>query len=100
VYSRISGLDDRSNLREGINFVVPWFQRPIIYDIRTRPTMIQTQSGSKGNVSKQYSSITNQIVFVKDLQQVQISLRVLYRPNPNELAFVYRRLGTGQCESI
>lgn len=37
IYNRFGGLDDKANLREGLNFVIPWFQRPIIYDIRTRP---------------------------------------------------------------
>lgn len=41
IYSRIGGLDDKSNLKEGLNFVIPWFQRPIIFDIRTRPQVIK-----------------------------------------------------------
>lgn len=37
------------------------------------------------------------VVFVAavDLQMVQISLRVLFRPDGHNLPFVYRRLGTG-----
>lgn len=75
IYNRWGGLDSKISLNEGINFVIPWFQRAIIYDIRTRPQPIDTQSGSK------------------DLQMVQISLRVLFKPDPNELHFIYRRLG-------
>jgi regulator of protease activity HflC (stomatin/prohibitin superfamily) len=78
VYNRFGGLKDTSTLKEGLNFVIPWFQRPIIYDIRTRPQLINTQSGSK------------------DLQMVQISLRVLFKPNPRESPFIYRRLGRGK----
>ncbi len=48
VYNRIGGLDDKIVLHEGLNFVIPWLQRAIIYDIRTRPQPIDTQSGSKG----------------------------------------------------
>lgn len=48
VYNRIGGLDEKSHLREGLNFVIPWFQRAVIYDVRTRPQPIDTQSGSKG----------------------------------------------------
>lgn len=76
VYNRFGGLDEKTVLTEGLNFVVPWFQRAIVYDIRTRPQPIDTQSGSK------------------DLQMVQISLRVLFRPDARNLPFVYRRLGT------
>jgi len=48
VYNRFGGLDDKHHLKEGLNFVVPWFQRPIVFDIRTRPQPIDTTSGSKG----------------------------------------------------
>lgn len=48
IYNRIGGLDEKALLREGMNFVIPWFQRAIIYDVRTRPQPIDTQSGSKG----------------------------------------------------
>ena len=81
VYSRLSGLVDNHTLDEGLNFVVPWFQRVIDYDTRSRPQLIQSQSGSK------------------DLQIVQISLRVLFRPDPTQLPFIYRRLGRGASAS-
>lgn len=48
VYSRFSGVVDTWKLQEGLNFVIPWFHRPIVYDVRTRPQPIDTQSGSKG----------------------------------------------------
>ncbi|KAJ1436460.1 band 7 family-domain-containing protein [Ochromonadaceae sp. CCMP2298] len=75
VYNRFGGLDDRHLLREGLNLVIPWFQRAIVFDVRTRPQPIDTNSGSK------------------DLQMVTISLRVLFKPDPNQLGFIYRRLG-------
>lgn len=75
VYNRIGGIDENVLLTEGLNFVVPWFQRAIVYDVRTRPQPIDTQSGSK------------------DLQMVQISLRVLFKPDVKALPFMYRRLG-------
>lgn len=78
VYNRFGGLDDKHRLNEGLNFVIPWFQRPIIFDVRTRPQPIDTTSGSK------------------DLQMVTISLRVLFKPDPNQLGFIYRRLGKGK----
>lgn len=67
---------------EGLNFVVPWFQRPIIFDIRTRPKLINTTSGSK------------------DLQMVEISLRVLFRPDSNRLHSIYRSLGRDFDERV
>lgn len=75
VYNRIGGLDEKARLQEGLNFVVPFFQRANIYDTRVRSQVVNTSSGSK------------------DLQQVQISLRVLFRPNKDKLPTVYRFLG-------
>jgi len=75
IYNRIGGLDEIAGLKEGLNFVIPWFQRAVVFDCRTRPQPIDTHSGSK------------------DLQMVQISLRVLFKPDPDALPFIYRRLG-------
>lgn len=33
---------------EGMHFMLPWFEMPIIYDIRPKPRMIQSLTGSKG----------------------------------------------------
>jgi prohibitin 2 len=75
VYNRIGGLDEKARLQEGLNFVFPFFQRANIYDTRVRSQVVNTSSGSK------------------DLQQVQISLRVLFRPNKDKLPTLYRFLG-------
>lgn len=82
VYNRLGGINETRKCSEGMNFIIPWFQRAIVYDVRTRPQLINSQSGSK------------------DLQMIQISLRVLFRPNPNKLPFVYRRLGTDFEERV
>ena len=46
---------------EGTHFMIPWVQKPIIYDIRSRPMNVPSITGSK------------------DLQNVNITLRILYR---------------------
>ena len=33
--------------QEGTHFMLPWFERPIIYDVRARPSVIQSTSGSR-----------------------------------------------------
>lgn len=68
--------------KEGLNFLIPWFQRPIVYDVRTRPKLINSTSGSK------------------DLQMVEIALRVLYKPDSSSLPFIYRRLGKDFDERV
>ncbi len=50
IYNRFGGLDEKTVLSEGLNFIIPWAQRVITYDIRTRPKPIDTQSGSKGKL--------------------------------------------------
>jgi prohibitin 2 len=67
---------------EGLNFNIPWFEHPVIYDIRTRPVNLQTLTGSK------------------DLQMVTIAVRVLHKPDPNKLVWIYRMLGTNYDERI
>lgn len=32
---------------EGTHLMVPWFMRPIIYDVRARPNVITSTSGSR-----------------------------------------------------
>uniref|UniRef100_A0ABM0MMN1 Prohibitin n=1 Tax=Saccoglossus kowalevskii TaxID=10224 RepID=A0ABM0MMN1_SACKO len=46
LFSRIGGLQ-KDIMAEGLHFRVPWFQYPIIYDIRSRPKKITSPTGSK-----------------------------------------------------
>jgi len=81
MFNRIGGIQDDA-YAEGLHFRVPWFQYPIIYDIRTRPRKISSPTGSK------------------DLQMVNISLRVLSRPDAYQLPTVYRQLGLDYDEKV
>lgn len=81
IFSRIGGVQ-ADIYREGLHFRIPWFQYPIIYDIRARPRKISSPTGSK------------------DLQMVNISLRVLSRPDAAHLPAVYRQLGTDYDERV
>nr|KAF6370043.1 prohibitin 2 [Myotis myotis] len=81
-FNRIGGVQQDTILAEGLHFRIPWFQYPIIYDIRARPRKISSPTGSK------------------DLQMVNISLRVLSRPNALELPSMYQRLGLDYEERV
>ena len=74
VFNRVGGIKDQV-YEEGTHLMVPWFERPIIYDVRLRPQQISSATGTR------------------DLQTVNITLRVLSRPKPNKLPEVYRTLG-------
>ena len=81
VFNRIVGMKP-DVYGEGLNFNIPWFERPYVYDIRTRPCNLQTLTGSK------------------DLQMVTIGVRVLHRPNPKQLVWIYQHLGKNYDERI
>ena len=40
VYSRIHGVQPKI-YPEGTHFVIPWFQRPIVYDVRAKPRNVR-----------------------------------------------------------
>ncbi|KFD65560.1 hypothetical protein M514_05939 [Trichuris suis] len=81
IYSRLSGVRPEI-YPEGLHFRLPWFQYPIVYDVRARPHKISSPTGSK------------------DLQMVNISLRVLSRPDAQFLPRIYRTLGIDWDERV
>ncbi|EYU32446.1 hypothetical protein MIMGU_mgv1a018532mg [Erythranthe guttata] len=81
VFNRIVGIKDKV-YPEGTHFMIPWFERPVVYDVRARPHLVESTSGSR------------------DLQMVKIGLRVLTRPIPDQLPTVYRTLGENYNERV
>jgi len=67
---------------EGTHFFIPWVQKPIIFDIRSRPRNVPVVTGSK------------------DLQNVTITLRILFRPVPDSLPKIYTILGIDYEERV
>ena len=81
IFSRLGGIQS-DIFSEGLHFRMPWFQYPIIYDIRSRPRKISSPTGSK------------------DLQMINISLRVLSRPDAMRLPLLHRQLGLDYDEKV
>ena len=75
VFGQIQGVQGKV-VSEGTHFRIPYIQVPIIMDIRSRPRIINSSTGTK------------------DLQMVNISLRVLSRPQEDKLPIIYKTLGT------
>jgi prohibitin 2 len=48
LFNKITGLKSHT-YKEGMHLMMPWFERPYIYDVRTHPTTIKSVTGSKGN---------------------------------------------------
>jgi prohibitin 2 len=80
-YNRLSGVGSSMN-REGLHFRLPWFERPIFFDVRARPHTMTSLTGSR------------------DLQMVNISLRALYKPNSERLPEIYRAIGPDYDEKV
>ncbi|XP_022848504.1 prohibitin-1, mitochondrial [Olea europaea var. sylvestris] len=81
VFNRVTGVKEKV-YPEGTHLMVPWFERPVIYDVRARPHLVESTSGSR------------------DLQMVKIGLRVLTRPVPDQLPTIYRTLGENYNERV
>merc|ERR1712083_738810 len=81
IFARIGGVQN-DVMVEGLHFRIPWFQYPIIYDIRSRPRKMSSPTGSK------------------DLQMVNISLRVLSRPDANHIPTIHKELGVDFDEKV
>jgi prohibitin 1 len=71
IFDRLSGVREQV-VNEGTHFLVPWLQRAIVFDVRTKPRNIATTTGSK------------------DLQMVSLTLRVLHRPEVQALPKIYQ----------
>ena len=74
IFNRFDGVQQRV-FAPGTHFKIPGIEEPTIYDVRTRPRVINTVTGTK------------------DLQMVNISLRVLSRPKEEECHLIHSELG-------
>jgi len=81
MFDRLNGILPKT-YSEGTHFMFPILQRPIILDVRTQPRTINTETGTK------------------DLQNVQLSLRVLARPSVPQLPTLFKNLGADYAERV
>merc|ERR1719482_981604 len=81
MYNRVTGVSDKV-IGEGTHIKIPWFERPVFYDIRTRAYRRQSLTGTK------------------DLQMVNITVRALLRPMKEELPTIYKKLGEDYDERV
>ncbi|XP_049380320.1 prohibitin-3, mitochondrial-like [Solanum stenotomum] len=81
LFDRFSGVLEKT-VGEGTHFLIPWLQKPFIFDIRTRPHVFSSVSGTK------------------DLQMVNLTLRILSRPEISRLPYIFKNLGTEYDEKV
>ncbi|KAK6775641.1 hypothetical protein AABB24_038423 [Solanum stoloniferum] len=81
LFDRFNGVLDKT-VGEGTHFLIPWLQKPFIFDIRTRPHVFSSVSGTK------------------DLQMVNLTLRILSRPEISRLPYIFKNLGTEYDDKV
>jgi len=81
IFDRVSGVK-KDVIGEGTHFFVPWLQRPVIFDVRTRPRKVETVTGTK------------------DMQMVKITLRILHRPDEAHLSEIWQNYGIDYDERV
>jgi len=74
IFNRLQGVRS-SVFGEGTHFMIPWFEWAIKFDVRTRPKELPSLTGTR------------------DLQYVNISLRVLYKPDVGHLPEILSKFG-------
>ncbi|KAK4353075.1 hypothetical protein RND71_028593 [Anisodus tanguticus] len=81
LFDRFRGVINET-VGEGTHFLIPWVQQPYIFDIRTKPHTFSSFSGTK------------------DLQMVNLTLRVLSRPEVSRLPNIFKTLGLEYDEKV
>lgn len=81
IFDRLSGVQQQV-IGEGTHFLIPWLQKAVLFDVRTKPRNITSTTGSK------------------DLQMVSLTLRVLHRPEVTHLPRIYQALGLDYDERV
>ncbi|CAI6002028.1 unnamed protein product [Closterium sp. NIES-65] len=77
--------------QEGTHFIIPGIEWPIIYDVRARPHLVESTSGSRD---------LQMVGLLCPVYWVRITLRVRTRPMSDRLPTIYRTLGQGYAEPV
>jgi|EP00927_Polykrikos_kofoidii_P006184 prohibitin 1 len=81
VLNMFKGIEEKVRA-EGTHIRIPWVMQPKIYNIRVRPKLIQTTTGTK------------------DLQTVTIHVRMLFKPDVDGLPTIHKTLGLDYDERV
>ncbi|XP_023066569.1 prohibitin-like isoform X2 [Piliocolobus tephrosceles] len=81
ILDRFPGVQDIV-VGEGTHFLIPWIQKPIIFECRSRPRHVPVITGSK------------------DLQNVNITLRILFPPVASQLPHIFTSIGEDYDERV
>lgn len=82
IFDRLNNGIQPTVAEEGMHFLIPMTQYPIFMDVRSTPRTISSVTGTK------------------DLQSVNLSLRVLYRPEAKMLPKIFQNSGPDYADRI
>nr|XP_054376106.1 prohibitin 1-like isoform X1 [Pongo abelii] len=81
VFERFHGVRDIV-VGKGTHFLIPWLQKSMIFDCRSQPCNVPVITGSK------------------DLQNVNITLRIIFRPVASQLPHIFTSIGEDHDERV
>jgi len=81
IFNRLTGVNPQI-VREGTHFRVPYIEYPYIFSVRTQDQVVRSPTGTR------------------DLQTVDITLRVLYKPVVDALPQILSQLGSDYDERV
>ncbi len=81
IFDRLSGVK-QTVTGEGTHFLLPFIQKPIIFEVRTQAHEVSSHTGSR------------------DLQTVEVALRLLYRPDVAKLPQIFSKYGVDYDQRV
>lgn len=81
IFKRFGGVDSKVH-GEGMHFMLPFLHTPIKFEVRSRPRLITSTTGTK------------------DLQHVDLTLRILFRPKEERIPEILNKLGQDYDERV
>ena len=94
IFNRLTGIEQRQ-LSPGLNILVPFIQKPILYDVRN-----QTYTMSGISTEGQYLGDDSIQALTSDGQPVGLELSVIYRIDDTNVWRLHEEIGPGYVEKI
>ena len=81
IFNKFRGLQDKV-YGEGMHFKLPIIMEPRRFEIRSRPRLITSATGTK------------------DMQQIELTLRLLFRPQEDKLPEILKNVGVNYDDKV
>ena len=81
IFNKLKGLQDKV-YGEGMHFKIPVIYTPRYFEIRSRPRLISSSTGTK------------------DLQTVELTLRILFRPKEEKIPEILNNIGVDYDDKV